>query len=764
LAGAAVAVLLSATPSIARAPTGAPPASMAGLPSLDPIVHYRPALPLRVLASDGVELAQFGEQRRQFVPLAQIPKHLHDAVIAVEDARFYDHPGVDAVGLARAVVSQLTGGIRQGGSTITQQLVRTMLLTHRFSAERKLKEMWLAVQLEQQLPKTRILEIYLNEVFLGYRSHGFPAAARTYFGKSLSELTLAEAALLAGLPQNPNAANPVVDLDRALVRQRVVLARMRTVGFITPQQEAQARAERISVRPPGSVPLRAGHVAEMARRVVVERFGESAYARGLVVTTSIASREQAAAVDALRRALVAHDRRGEWRGPEAVKALPAGSGETVRRAATQALRDHRDDELLRSAIVLSTSGTQWELMTASGEAVVLAGDSLRWAGRKPPPRGAVVRVMRSGPGAGAPWVLAQWPQAEGAVVSLDPAGGRVRALVGGFDFAATPFNHATQAWRQPGSALKPLLASAALEVGVMPATVVDDLPFVAANGWSPDNADRRFDGPLSLREAIARSRNLPSVRVTQATGVEASRQWLARFGLDAARQPGDLTLALGTGSVTPMQMAAAYGVVANGGHRVEPVLIERIVDRDGAVLFEAAPPPPLTEVRRVLPARNAFVVGQLMGEVVRSGTGAGVQSRLPRSDLAGKTGTTDDAADAWFAGFHPTRSAAVWIGYSEPRSLGAGASGGGLAMPVWAEVMAAALRTTPVASPAPPAGVSWIAGDWRYDEWATDGWIARIEADGPFGSRVVPYVAPASAPAATAPEVATPPGAPPGTD
>lgn len=717
------------------------------LPSLDPILNYRPRLPLRVMTADGVELAQFGEQRRQFVPLAQIPKTLQQAVLAVEDARFYDHGGIDPRGLARAVVSQLTGGLRQGGSTITQQLVRTMLLTHRFSAERKLKEMWLAVQLEQQLPKERILEIYLNEVFLGHRSHGFAAAARTYFGKSLAELTLAEAALLAGLPQNPHYANPHADLERALTRQRVVLARMRAVGFITPQQETAARAERVAVRAQGSVPLRAGHVAEMARRVVVERFGEAAYGRGLTVTTSIVGREQAAAVDALRRALVAHERRSAWRGPEAVEALPDATGEALRRAATQALRDHRDDELLRAAVVLSTGAAQWQLVTATGEAVTIVGDSLRWAGRQPPPRGAVVRVMRSAPGADAAWVLAQWPQAEGAVVALEPTGGRVRALVGGFDFARAPFNHATQAWRQPGSALKPLLVSAALEAGVMPATVVDDLPFVAANGWSPDNADRRFDGPLTVRQALARSRNLPAVRLVQAAGVGTSRQWLARFGLDAARHPSDLTLALGTGSVTPMQMAAAYAVLANGGHRVDPVLIERIVDRDGKVLFEAPPAPGLSESRRVIPARNAFVTAQLLGEVVRTGTAASVQSRLPRSDLAGKTGTTDDVFDAWFAGFHPSLAAVVWMGHAEPRSLGSRESGGALALPVWTDLMAAALRSVPASTAVPPPGVSWLDGDWRYDEWAAGGWVARIEADGPFGSRVVPAQAAASAPA-----------------
>jgi penicillin-binding protein 1A len=745
-------------PSAATAAAAAPaPSGAFDLPSLDPILNYQLRLPLQVFTADGVEIAQFGEQRRQFVPLAQMPLALRQALLAVEDTRFFEHAGIDPQGLARAVVSRLTGGLRQGGSTITQQLVRTMLLTHRFSAERKLKEMWLAVQLEQQLPKERILEIYMNEVFLGQRSHGFAAAAQTYFGKPLAQLTLAESALLAGLPQNPHHANPVADLPRAQARQRVVLARMRTVGFITPQQEAAARAERIAVRAPGAVPLRAGHVAEMARRAVVERFGEqAAYARGIRVVTSLTSAEQRAAVAALRRALVAHDRRGRWRGPEAVEPLPAGGGEAALTAAAEALRDHRDDELLRVAIVLAAGPAQWQLLLADGQRVQLSGDSLRWAGRTPP-RGAVLRVMRSGAAEGAPWTLAQWPQAEGAVVALDPAGGRIRALVGSFDFTRSPFNHATQAWRQPGSAIKPLLVSAALEAGVMPATVVDDLPFVAGNGWAPDNSDRRFDGPITLREGLARSRNLVSVRVLQTAGVAPTRQWLGRFGLDPARQPAELSLALGTGSVTPLQLAAAYGVLANGGHRVEPVLIERITDRDGRVLFEAAPAAAPAEAQRVLPARNAFVMGQLLQEATRSGTGARAQAQLGRSDVHGKTGTTDDAADAWFAGWHPTLAAVVWIGHREPRSLGAAESGGALALPVWIELMAAALRGVPPAEPtAPPAGVSWIDGDWRYDEWAGGGWVQRIEADGPFASRVL--LAPAAAPASAS--VAAPVAAP----
>lgn len=705
------------------------------LPPLDKLLNYAPKLPLQVVTAEGVEIAQFGAERRQFVPIAQTPKLLQDAVLAVEDWRFRQHSGIDPKGIARAVVAMVTGGMRQGGSTITQQVVRNVLLSHERTVERKAKEVVLAMQVEEKLSKDRILEIYLNEIYLGQRSYGFAAAAQTYFGKPLKALSLAETAMLAGLPQNPGFANPVVNFERAQARQRTVLARMREVGVITEAQQQAARAEKLVIRPPGQAEVHAEHVADMARRVVVERFGQDAYSRGLKVVTTLRAAEQQAAWAALRKGVLAFDRRGPWRGVEDYEDLPAAQGEEEDRLAARAMKEHRDDPTLRLGVVLAAGPKAVQLRLSSGERITVQGEGLRWVQPALGPkakaplllrRGAIVRVVEQGAG----WAFSQWPEVQAGVVALDANTGRVRALVGGFDFTRQPFNHVTQAWRQPGSSFKPLLYSAALEQGVMPATVVDDSPFVAANGWAPKNSDGRFDGPLSLREALARSRNLVSVRLLQQVGVGPARDWAARFGLEPARQPDNLTLALGTGSTTPLQMAQAYAVFANGGYRVSPVFIERIVDAQGRELFAAPAPRPLAEGERVLPARNAFVMQQLLAEVTRSGTAAKAQAALGRSDIGGKTGTTDDAVDAWFVGFHPSVATAVWVGYDDPRSLGERESGGGLALPIWIDTMAAALKGVPVRAATPPPGLG-LRDDWLYEEWMDGGWWARLPAEGP---------------------------------
>lgn len=704
------------------------------LPPIDRIVQYQPRMPLQVLTADGQEIAQFGSERRDYVPLSRIPRQLQDAVLAVEDARFRDHAGIDPRGMARAALALVTGGRRQGASTITQQLVRTMLLTREFTVERKAKEIVLALRVEQALSKDRILEIYLNEIFLGQRAYGVAAAAQTYFGKRLDQLSLAENAMLAGLPQNPYYANPVANLERATQRQRVVLERMRATGVITEAQWAAARAEKLALRPAGNRSVPAGHVAEMARRAVVERFGSEAYSAGLRVVTSLRAADQRAAHEAVQRGLLVHDRRGPWRGPEDEEDLPARlSGTELERAAAAALKSHADDELLRVAIVLQASPRAVVAQLASGERVTLDGEGLRWAAAGLAPgareplrlrRGSVIRVTRNG---STGWNIAQWPEAEAALAALDTRTGRVRALVGGFDFSRQPFNHATQGWRQPGSAFKPVLFSAALEERIMPATVVDDLPFTAADGWSPANAGGGHAGPITVREALARSSNLVSVRLLQHTGIARVRDWSARVGLDAARQSDNLTLALGTGSVTPLQMARAFATFANGGWRVQPVVIERITDAQGKVLFEAPAPEAMTEDTRTLPARNAWLTGNLLNEVTRSGTAARAQAQLRRTDLYGKTGTTDNVADAWFAGYHPSLAAAVWMGYSKPRSLGDHESGSRLALPIWIDFMGSVLRGVPeTPAPEPPEGLSRQGNDWIYTEWLHGGWVSRL--------------------------------------
>jgi penicillin-binding protein 1A len=711
-----------------------PPAHGAAfdLPPIDRIVHYQPKLPLQVFTADGVELAQFGTERREYVPLSKTPRLLQDAVLAVEDVRFREHSGVDPKGMARAALALVTGGRKQGASTITQQLVRTMLLTRELTFERKAKEIMLAFKVEEALSKDRILEIYLNEIFLGQRAYGFAAAARTYFGKPMDQLSIAETAMLAGLPQNPYYANPVANMQRATARQRIVLQRMHAVGVISDAELAKARSEQLVLRPPGQNDVEAAHVAEMARRVVVERFGDSAYSRGIRVTTSLKAVDQRAAHAAVQRGVMAQDRRGPWRGPEGFGEI-GGDGPELERSAAEILKDHRDDDLLKVAIALSVGTQEVRVLLANGQQVRITGEGLRWVKPALSPkakdtlrirRGSVLRVVQDG----GRWAISQWPEAEAALVALDPRTGRVRALVGGFDFTRQPFNHVTQGWRQPGSTIKPLLFSAALEERVMPRTLIDDTPFTAANGWSPANSGASADGPLTLRQALASSSNLVSVRVLQHTGTQRARDWLGRFGLDVAKQPDNLTLALGTGQVTPLQMARAYATLANGGWSVEPVVIEKITDAQGKLLFEAPPAPALTEDNRAITARNAYVMGSLLNDVTRVGTAARAQARLKRNDIYGKTGTTNDVVDAWFAGYQPGLATVVWMGYDKPRSLGDHESGGRLALPIWSDYMAAALKGVAVAAPGEaPAGLVRSDDDWLYAEWAQGGAVATIQ-------------------------------------
>ncbi len=728
------------------------------LPPIDRIVNYQPKLPLQVFTSDGVELAQFGLERREFVPLTRTPKLLQQALLAIEDSRFREHSGIDFQGMARAALAPIMGKRLHGASTITQQLVRTMLLSREFSVERKTKEIMLALKVEQAISKDKILEVYLNEIYLGQRAYGFASAAQTYFGKSMDAMDLAESAMLAGLPQNPHYANPIANLARATTRQHQVLDRMMATGLITAKQHAAAKAQKLVLRAPGQRLVSAGHVAEMARRAVVERFGTEAYSNGIRVHTSLKASDQRAAVEALQRGVLAYDRRGVWRGPEANESLPKDGSVDTEREAAIALKDHKDDESLRVAIVLAAAPKAVQLQLASGERLVVQGDGLKWVQSALSPkakaevrivRGSVLRVMRLDP-TGEVWGISQWPDAEAALVSIDTKTGRVRAMVGGFDFSRQPFNHATQGFRQPGSAFKPFIYSAALEERVMPATIVDDLPFTAANGWSPSNSSGEFSGPISVRDGLAKSSNLVSVRVLQHVGVSRAREWSARFGLEAARQSDNLTLALGTGAATPLQMARGFATFANGGWRVNPVVIEKITDSQGKVLFEAPAPDVQNDDNRAIPERNAWLMNNLLNDVARVGTGARAQSQLKRADVYGKTGTTDGAVDAWFAGYHPSLATVVWMGHSKPQSMGDRESGGRLALPIWIDYMKAALQGVPqvAASEAPP-GLSRVGSDWLYSEWVSGNSVAKISAEA--GVTYAPAVA---MPTPTAPEAA----------
>jgi penicillin-binding protein 1A len=711
------------------------------LPQISGLTDYRPKLPMRVFAADGVLLAEFGEERRSFVPIGQIPKLMQDAVLAIEDARFFQHGGVDYKGVLRAGLANFGESRSQGASTITMQLARNFYLSTEKTFTRKIYEILLALKIESLLSKEQILEVYMNQIYLGQRAYGFASASEIYFGKSLSELTVAEAAMLAGLPKAPSAFNPVANPKRAKERQLHIIDRMWVNGFITREEHDAARAQELKYRSPSYMPAHAEHVAEMARQMIFSQYGEDAYTRGLNVYLTLNSAEQNVAYRALRKGIMDYERRQVYRGPEAYADLPADPGEVDARVA-EVLQEHPDNDELKAAVVLEASPKKVSVMLQSGEPISIVGDGLKPAAsglaEKANPkvrlrRGAVIRVM---PGTKGDWIITQLPEVEGAFVALDPRSGGVRAMVGGFDFAKGKFNHVTQAWRQPGSSFKPFIYSAALEKGFTPATVINDGPLffdadaTGSQPWEPKNFDGGFDGPMSMRRGLAKSKNMISIRILQAIGPPFAQDWVTRFGFDADKHPAFLTMALGAGSVTPMQMASAYAVFANGGYSISPILIAKITDARGKVLSEAQPAL-LDESIRTLSARNAFVMSSLLQEVTRSGTAADAQSKLKRRDLYGKTGTTNDSQDAWFAGWQRNVVAVVWIGYDTPRKLGAKETGGGLALPVWIDYMGYALKGLPVDEPTAPAGVVNINSEWYFNEYARGEGVSSLGLEEP---------------------------------
>ncbi|OUM01485.1 penicillin-binding protein 1A [Variovorax sp. JS1663] len=711
------------------------------LPDVSSLDDYRPRQPLRIYTADDVLIGEFGEERRTYTPLDQIPQAMKNAVIAVEDARFYAHPGVDPIGLLRAVVANLRHGLHQGASTITMQVAREIYLSQERTLTRKLSEAMLAFELERRFGKDRILEIYLNQIFLGRRAFGFAAASETYFGKPLQQVTLAEAAMLAGLPKAPQANNPVVNPRRARARQLYVLDRMQEAGMITAEQAAAAKKEPLQLRAPSDPPrLHAEYVAETVRQMMVAQYGKEAYTRGFKVQTSLVAADQSAAWQALRKGLLDYERRQPWRGPERFVELPA-DGAALDDAVDEALAGHPDSDELLAAVVLEADAKTVTAVRADGEPLRITDAGLRLAQPGLAPRaapnlrvrrGAVIRIAKTPQGA---WEILQMPQAEGAFVALDPRDGAVKALVGGFDFGRNQFNHVTQAWRQPGSSFKPFIYSAALAKGFTPATLVDDAPLFydsAATGsrpWEPKNFDGGFDGPMTLRRALELSKNMVTIRVLESIGPRYAQDWITRFGFERGRHPAYLPMALGAGAVTPMQMAGAYAVFANGGFRVSPRLVTRITDARGEVLVEA-PPVALDESARVIPERNAFVMRSLLQSVVRHGSGVKAWQALRRDDLHGKTGTTNDSVDTWFAGFQPTQVGIAWIGYDTPRQLGVrGETGGSLSLPVWTGYMQAALRGVPVAPMTVPDSVVQVDGEWYYDDYAPGHGIASLGLD-----------------------------------
>ena len=707
------------------------------LPDTSDLAEYRPKLPLRIYTADGALMGEFGEERRNLTPIREIPQVMKDAVLSIEDSRFYQHGGLDYLGLIRAGIANLSKRKSQGASTITMQVARNVYLSTEKTYTRKIYEILLTFKLEHLLTKDQILEIYMNQIFLGNRAYGFASAAETYFGKSLKDITIAEAAMLAGLPKAPSAYNPISNPKRARSRQLYIIERMEENNYITAKQALEAKAEPLRIRPSNDKNrIHAEYVAETVRQLMFAQYGQETYTRGLNVYTTLQSSEQNAAYQALRQGIMDFERRQVYRGPEKFIELPTKPKE-MEDAIDEVLDDHPDNGDVMSAVVLEASPKKIVAIRQNAEQLEITGDGLKPAqsglSDKAGPnikikRGAVIRVVQTPKGT---WEITQLPEVEGAFVAISPQDGSVRALVGGFDFAKNKFNHVIQAWRQPGSSFKPFIYSAALEKGFTPATVINDAPLFFDAGvtggqpWEPKNYDGTFEGPMTLRKGLAKSKNMISIRILQAVGTRNSQEWVTKFGFDEDKHPAYLTMALGAGSVTPMQMATGYSVFANGGMRVQPHMITRVTDHKGKILVDS-PPQMANEANRAITPRNAFVMTSLLQEVTRSGTAAKARVALKRDDIYGKTGTTNDSMDAWFAGYHRNLAAVVWIGYDTPRKLGDRETGGGLSLPVWISFMESALKNMPIMDAVAPEGVLYVNGDWYFEEYAKGSGVTSL--------------------------------------
>lgn len=720
-----------------------------GLPSVETLRNVRMQVPLRIYSADDKLIAEFGEMRRSPIQFANIPPDFINALLAAEDDNFANHYGVDVKSLMRAAAQLLQSGqIQTGGSTITMQVAKNFFLSNERSFARKINEILLALQIERALDKNAILELYVNKIYLGNRAYGIEAAAQIYYGKSIGELSLAQLAMIAGLPKAPSRYNPVANPERAKIRRDWILARMYELGKIDQQRYQTALAETVeahqqAVRPPE---LEAPYVAEMARAEIVGRFGGDAYTEGYRVHTTVRSDLQTEANQALREGLLNYDQRHGYRGPEARFPALDPAGWLDKLAAQRTLGG------LEPAIVTSVGSDGIQVLTRDGSEQPIAWQSMKWArphinsnslGRQPGKpaevvqKGDLIRVLRQEDGS---LRFVQLPQAQGALVSLDPADGAIRALTGGFSFEQSNYNRATQAKRQPGSSFKPFVYSAALDKGFTAASLINDAPieFVdpySGEVWRPKNDNNTFLGPIRMREALYKSRNLVSIRLLQEIGIEYALDYSKRFGLPREELPRNFSLALGTANLTPLEVTTGYAVFANGGYHVQPYLITRIDNRDGEPLFRANPPripdhltgagaaqaptpvavataipesappaetPPTAE--RVLDPRTAYIMTSMLQDVIKRGTGRRALS-LQRSDLAGKTGTTNEQKDSWFAGYNGDFVTTAWVGFDQPQSLGHNEYGGTVALPIWIRYMGVALKDKPAHLPPEPEGL-----------------------------------------------------------
>ena len=688
------------------------------LPSLEVLTDYRPKIPLRVYTAEGVLMGEFGEERRAVVKIGEVPEQLKQAILAAEDDRFYQHGGVDYAGVLRAAYSNFTsGGARQGASTITMQVARNFFLSKEKTLTRKFSETLLAFKIEHSLTKDEILELYINQIYLGQRSYGFASASQVYFGKPLSDINLAEAAMLAGLPKAPSSYNPIVNPKRAKTRQAYVLRRMNEIGQISVQEYKEATGKALVIkRKSQEFAVHAEYVAEMARQAVYDRYQEETYTRGFKVYTTVRQLDQQAAYQSLRQGVMDYDQRRGYRGPESFVKL-VKNDVSQEEILENALQDRHDSGDLYAAVVLTANSKSVHAYRRGGERIEITGEGLKFAQKflsETAPAvqqrihpGSIIRVQKSDKGL---WQIVQIPQVEASLVSIDPQDGSIRSLVGGFDFNRNQFNHVTQAWRQPGSSLKPFIYSAALEKGFTPATVINDAPisFSAAETgskpWEPRNFESKYDGPIRMREALAKSKNMVSVRILRAITVQYAQDYISRFGFDPSMHPPYMTMALGAGSVTPMQMAVGYTAFANGGFRVAPYFIQRIEDEKGNILEQAQPSQVAKNAVQIIDPRNAYLMTTMMQDVVERGTATRAK-QLNRTDLAGKTGTTNDHVDAWFCGYQTGLVAVAWIGFDNPKSLGEHETGGRAALPIWVNYMGKVLQNVPMSPPISPQGV-----------------------------------------------------------
>ncbi|NYT82060.1 PBP1A family penicillin-binding protein [Alcaligenaceae bacterium] len=718
------------------------------LPDLSAMIDYRPRVPLRIYTADKVLIGEFGEERRNVLRFDEIPDVMKSAILSAEDDRFYQHGGIDWMGVGRAVIANLTNLSKsQGASTITMQVARNFYLSSEKTYTRKFYELLLTFKIEATLTKNQILDLYMNQIYLGHRAYGFAAASRTYFGKQLGDVTPAEAAMLAGIPKAPSRFNPIANFERAKTRQLYVLNRMKNLGYLTEAEHQEAVKQEIVLKsapgtPAGGYAIHGEYVAELARQLLYGVYQDNIYSRGFNVYTTVHSKDQEAAYQAVREGILDYTRRAPYPGPEETLDLPEGIEKNPARLDTlldELQEKYPDNVDVLTAVVLSASPEKITAARSSSEIIEITDKgALRIVARGLVKnakenvriqRGSVVYVHKNGDH----WEVINMPTVQAAFVSLRAQDGAIQSMVGGFDFEEGKFNRVTQAWRQPGSAFKPFIYASSLERGLTPATQISDEPFVltaaqtGSKAWTPKNYGGKYEPMLTMRQALYKSKNMVSIRIMQAVGPKYVQDYLTRFGFDRERQPAVLPLALGAGSVTPLQLAGAYAVFANGGYRVPPYLIDHVTDSAGKVIMQSKPIMAGDAAARAIDPRTVYVMNDMMRGVATQGTGARVHRELKRNDIGGKTGTTNDSHDAWFAGFTPKLVGIAWMGFDQPRSLGSSETGGGASLPIWLNYMRTTLKDQPQTPPGPlPSGLTLVNGEYYFSEFPPGQAVARV--------------------------------------